>query len=206
MQITARKHRFPMLNFKYAAVALGIVGALVAGVTTYTLTRDDSRSSQSVVAAPAQSSFEQMADENSLGGSPAIAGSSGRDYPLPALREGFNPAGTGDNVIGASPKARGRSSATTNDDVWAYYNPASGEGLIAGNEGADPYATTRDDLLAFHNPASGEGLIAGNEGADRSILAPQFRSYDDMVFAEWNWSSETQDQRHSPRANGQLIQ
>lgn len=231
MQITARKHRFPMLNVKYAAVALGIVGALVAGTIIYTLTEDDSHSTQPIAAAPVQS-FEQMADENSLGGSPAIAESIGREDLLPTLREGFNSSSTGDNFVGASPKARGGSSATTNDDAKAYYNPASGEGIIGGNEGADPY-TTRDDLLAFHNPAGGEGLIAGNQGADRSILAPQFRSYEDMLFAEHNgilditlsaraagagmlqeefteqnpganWSTQTH-QRQTPRANGHLI-
>ena len=169
MQITARKQRFSPINIKYAAAALGIVGALSAGVVTYTVTRDDSQASQSVAAPPIQAYFEEMAGENTLGGSPAVPAPVSLERDRPALREGFQANGPGDDFASPSPKARGV-----------------------------PSVTTREDITAYTPFGAGEGFIAGNESADLSYVAPEVRSYADIVFLEKNWATDvTQESRSS---------
>jgi hypothetical protein len=128
MQITARKQRFSPMNIKYAVVALGIAGALAAGVATYTITRDDSATSQPVAAAPAlKSHYVDQAGEGAISGNGAVttAGESVR----PALREGLQEGAPGD-AFAPTPMV------TTRDDVATYAPFGGTEGFIDGSDGS----------------------------------------------------------------------
>ena len=134
------------MNIKYAAAALGIAGALAAGVTTYTITRDDSQASQSVAAAPAlKSHYVERAGEGAISGNAAVTADV--EVVRPTLREGFQGTGTGDGVTSV---------------------------------------TSRDDITAYTPFGAGEGFIAGNESADLSYLAPEVRSWAEIVLLEQN--------------------
>jgi hypothetical protein len=162
MQITARKPRFSPVNIRYAAAALGIAGALAAGVVAYTVTRDDSQASQPIAAAPVTEQYTQMADENALGGSPAGPAPAAVAQDRPALREGFQATGPSEDVTSNRPTDRGVSSGTTHDT-----------------------------LVAQTPIGAGEGFLGGNETADLSYLAPEVRSYADILFAEQNWVTDS---------------
>lgn len=156
MQITARKQRFNPVNIKYAAAALAIAGALAAGVTTYTVTRDDSQASQPVAAAPTlKSHYVEQAGEGALSGNAAVT--TDQEVLRPTMREGFQATGPGDDLTGSSMKARGVPSVTSREDVTAY----------------TPFG-------------AGEGFIDGSDGAGLSYLAPEVRSYAEMLLLEQN--------------------
>lgn len=156
MQITARKPRFTPMNIKYAAAALGIVGALAAGVVTYTVTRDDSQASQPIAAAPVQAYYEEMAGENMLGGSPAVPAPSSLEQVRPAAREGFQATGPGDDLTNLPTDSR------------------------------VPGATSRRDVTSYYSFGMGEGFTSGNYREDLSYLAPEVRSYAEALFLEQN--------------------
>ena len=156
MQTQTIKWPFDTENIKYTVAALGIAGALAAGVTTYTITRDDSQASQSVAAAPAlKSHYVERAGEGAISGNAAVT--SDVEVVRPTLREGFQANGPGDDFASPSPKARGV-----------------------------PSVTTRDDITAYTPFGAGEGILGGNESADLSYLAPEVRSWAEIVLLEQN--------------------
>lgn len=179
MQITARKPRFPNLNLKYVAAALGIVAVLAAGTVAYTVTRDDSSASRPIAAAPTlksyhveqagegaivgntevtsglQSTFVERAGEGTIGGNQDVPSSDTSVFPT--LREGFPASGKDNDITGISPESGGVMSVTSRDEAMSY--------------------------SAF---GSHEGFISGNESADLSYLAPKVRSYAEALFLEQN--------------------
>lgn len=160
MQITARKQWLNTSHLKYFVAALGITGALAAGVVTYNVTRDDAETQRPVHSLPAMQSesMEPMfGDEGTLNS--VESATIPREANRPALREGVLTEGSSGDLMTGSRKGTGIPSAIDRNEIHAYY--------VAG---------------------AGEGFMAGNESADLSYLAPEVRSYAEALFLEQNWA------------------